>query len=514
MKKVYSTEEEIVIFFLLLACVFGAALRIFPIARVDFPLVDGGMFYVMVRNLQAANFVLPEFTSYNNANIPFAYPPLGFYIAGLLNTFTDISILGILQWLPVTVTLLNIPLYYLFAKQASDSVPKAALATFLFALTPSSYWWDIVGGGLTRSLGTLFFTATALSVYQMYRLRTRTWIVLAILSAAGAVLSHPAWSLQSVVAAGVLWYFFGRDKQGILYSGIVAAGVVLLTAPWWITVIQYHGVQIFMDATKNTFSRLQAWTVFFKLLFTDEYTPVIALFGMCGFFIHLARRKFFLPVWVLLCLLAEPRGGSAASIFAFSILAATTLSDGIISRLTSTDAQVVEWTEAFRFHRGRLFFGFFTFMFLYNAFQMSNAVSYRVLSAEERTASEWARSNTSADSRFLILDVYDNPVHSPLPEWFPALSERRSVATIQGTEWLAGEKNWVNYFDAISGVHSCLYQTVECVYKIQDKLPDDYDYIVLSIKDDHNPLLESLNTSGDFTPVYSSVSVHIFRVNR
>jgi hypothetical protein len=512
MKKTYSYDKDVTGFFLLLAFVFGAAVRIFPLARVDFPLVDGGMFYAMIKDLQASNYILPEFTSYNHANIPFAYPPLGFYIAGLLNSLSGISLLNILHWLPVTLTLLNIPLFYLFSKQVVGSTPKAALATLVFTLTPNSYWWNIVGGGLTRALGTLLFTATALSFYQMYRLRTRMWITLSIASAAGAILSHPAWALQSIVAVIVLWYFFGRDKQGILYSGITALGVLLLTSPWWLTVIQQHGVETFFNATQGTYSRLRFWTVFFTLSFTDEYTPVIAVFGLCGLFIHLARKEYFLPAWVVICLFVEPRGGIPVSVFPFSIMAMTVLTDGISSRFISPTSAVEEWVESLKLNSGKLFFGFFILLFVYNAFQVSNTLAHQVLSAEERAAINWVKSNTKPADRFLILDQQPNPLHSPLTEWFPALAERRSITTIQGTEWLGGEMNYVNNYDAIVDVSKCLYQNVECIYKIQ--LADNYDYIMLSVIGGTSPLGDSLNASGDFTLAYSSESIRIFRTEK
>ncbi|MDO9302752.1 MAG: hypothetical protein Q7T89_15305, partial [Anaerolineales bacterium] len=71
--------------FLFTALLFGAVVRFVPAASNGFPLNDGGMFYTMIRDLQANHYILPQFTSYNFADIPFAYPPLGFYIAASLS---------------------------------------------------------------------------------------------------------------------------------------------------------------------------------------------------------------------------------------------------------------------------------------------------------------------------------------------------------------------------------------------------------------------------------------------
>ena len=149
-------SKDVSKFFLILTAFFGLYVRLFPVFKANFPLVDGGMFYAMIKDLQASRFVLPVFTSYNQAEIPFAYPPLALYIAGLVNAVTGISLLDIIKWQPAILSILIIPFFYYFVKQVLNSEPKAALATLIFALTPNSYWWNIVGGGLTRSMGTLF----------------------------------------------------------------------------------------------------------------------------------------------------------------------------------------------------------------------------------------------------------------------------------------------------------------------------------------------------------------------
>src|SRR5439155_11333388 len=85
-------------------------------AGKGFPLNDGGMFYAMVQDLQRAGYHLPAFTSYNGGNIPYAYPPLGFYLAGALNDVAHISLIDILRFLPAIASTLTIPAFYLLAR--------------------------------------------------------------------------------------------------------------------------------------------------------------------------------------------------------------------------------------------------------------------------------------------------------------------------------------------------------------------------------------------------------------
>lgn len=71
-----------------IALAFGSYLRLAPALAADFPLDDGGLFYLMTHELQGAHYTLPAFTSNNAAHIPFGYPPLAFYMAGAVAQIT------------------------------------------------------------------------------------------------------------------------------------------------------------------------------------------------------------------------------------------------------------------------------------------------------------------------------------------------------------------------------------------------------------------------------------------
>jgi hypothetical protein len=83
------SRQQTTVGVILLATLVGTLIRSFFVLNSDFPLNDGGMFYTMIKDLQSAHFHLPAFTSYNQANIPFAYPPLPFYLAGAMDAHRD-----------------------------------------------------------------------------------------------------------------------------------------------------------------------------------------------------------------------------------------------------------------------------------------------------------------------------------------------------------------------------------------------------------------------------------------
>ncbi len=132
--------------------VLALAICLSPLSRSDFPLNDGGLFYTMIQDLKENNFKLPIFTTYNQAQIPFAYPPLSFYLAGFISKVLPIPLIEILHFLPLIISLLTIPIFFLVAKNFWGK-EIAIIPTLIFVLLPRSFIWIIMGGGIARSLG-------------------------------------------------------------------------------------------------------------------------------------------------------------------------------------------------------------------------------------------------------------------------------------------------------------------------------------------------------------------------
>ncbi len=186
------TPDEIGHLIALFSVILGAFLYLYPAYLAGFPINDGGLFYNMLRAVQANGFRLPAYVQYNGLNIPFAYPPLGFYVGAALSTALHIDPILLLQWFPATVLILVSIAIYSLALRVLKSPIEAGIATFLYVCTPRSMTWLIMGGGLTRSLGQLFLVLTLASAYALYTERSRRrHLVLTALFASLVVLTHP-----------------------------------------------------------------------------------------------------------------------------------------------------------------------------------------------------------------------------------------------------------------------------------------------------------------------------------
>ena len=154
----------------LLALLAGGLLRLSFAWSASFPLNDGGLFYLMVQELRQAGYRLPSFTAYNGGQIPFAYPPLGLYLAGLVADLGRWSLLDVFRLLPAVLSVATIPAFYALARDVLPTRTATVGAVLAFAFMPGSFAWQIMGGGVTRAPGMLLAT---LAVQQAYRLYTR-----------------------------------------------------------------------------------------------------------------------------------------------------------------------------------------------------------------------------------------------------------------------------------------------------------------------------------------------------
>ncbi len=228
---ILKTEtERLNILILVFGLLLGAYARFLPTIMVGFPVTDGGLFYAMVKAIQAGHYSLPTFVEYNGISIPFAYPPLGFYVTALVFDVFNIPLIEVFRWLPAVGSVIFSIAFYPMASAILKSPLKGSLATVFFALLPRSVSWYIMGGGITRVLGHLFLMLILFSAYKLFTTPSRKYLVMTILFGGGVVLSHPEASLHTVVLCAVLWIFFGRSKEGIKNAALVALGVIALTA--------------------------------------------------------------------------------------------------------------------------------------------------------------------------------------------------------------------------------------------------------------------------------------------
>jgi hypothetical protein len=447
-----------------LAIALAIGVRTFLVLSRGFPLNDGALFFLMSQEIGDHGFHLPAATAYNAANIPFAYSPLGFYLAAFLHTAGGFDLVDLFRTLPLIFSCLCVFAFYLLAR---DLLPNratliASLATF--AVLPRSFLWLIMGGGLTRSLG--FFFAI-LTLWQLHRSFTRqAWrhIIFATLFASLTVLSHLGTAPFVAFSALLMLLCFGRSWPNVRASVVVAAGTMVLTAPWWATVAAMHGFAPFIaaGATGGTVfgtHRGEALTklAFFGLGTAEPLFPLIGALAILGAFATLTRRGAFLPLWWLTIILLDTRAGATYASIPVALLAGLAITEVIVpivarpplwSGSLADLSRATGWDAVLGAPRHRKW-AVAVVLFVLVGYGVASSVVRRPnlgaegryltsLTAADRRAMAWVARQTPPESRFLIVvgGAAGGWWADRVGEWFPVLTRRVSVATVQGPEWL------------------------------------------------------------------------------
>lgn len=430
-----------------LAVVLGSIIRLGYILKSDFPLVDGGLFYKMTLELVQNRFALPFATTYNHLNIPYAYPPLPFYLAGFLNAAFKIDLLTIFRFFPFLLNIASIPVVYFIAKRILQNNSQANLAVITYALIRPGYDSFIYGGGLNRSMAWLFATIAILQLLTYFstkKIRDAIWLPVFF---SLVVFCHLEIAWLLAFSFVLLFIFYQRTRTGFLTLFLVGVAVIVLTSVYWFRIVHLYGFQTFINAFQTShFSISDALVKFLRFGFSEEIVfPLLGAFAFIGFFAAIASKKYLLPAWLIAILLLDFRSVDRSAVLVISLLSAlaldTVILKGIRSLIPPPDISQPDKKKSWlsRIHIETILVEvIFMITFLGAALEITNTsnVFVRSISSEDLYAMNWVREYTPRDSRFLIVDSAIAWHIDPQAEWFPALADRQSIFTPQGSEWL------------------------------------------------------------------------------
>ena len=448
-KKLKEDDElTLITVILLIAIGMGTVVRVQFASGTNYPINDGGLFYQMAEDLLDNGLLIPEFTAYNNDQIPFAYPPLAFYLIALLKLATKQNLLQLFREIPLGINILVIPAFYLFASRIFTDRIKAALSVLFFALLPRTYEWLLMGGGVTRGLGFLFAVLALICIWDLFSSR-KDWRSIAgsVVFSAGCVLSHPETSLFLIFMAGVFFLYHRGGWENFKRGLIVAGGVIVCAAPWILTVYAHHGWAPFVGAGSTGHGDWLEIKNFITLNFGFEkgiFLHVFSVLALIAVFLKRDRLTYFLSASILIGYFLFPRSGPNLLTLQLSVLAAggfyelLSLSGskgnskaGIISILESN----VKTRLLLVFTLIYLFLGAFSYKYIAEIEQLT-------LTDDLLGLYKWLDENAGDDENIMFYPVVDNDRfwwNDFAAEWFPALTSKSNLTTVQGYEWIEGE---------------------------------------------------------------------------
>ena len=397
------------------------------IAGREFPLNDGGYWYVFTKALIENHFALPEFVQFNGRALPTYYPPLAGYLLALISFLGNIEILTLLLWVPFILCLSMIAAFYTLTLKLYNEQLTPRFAILLFALSPLSYRWFLMGGGVARGLGIIFLMGALSLLLRKDDLKPK--YILAGLFAGLAVLSHPVAALLVPVCTLIL-LFLGRISLETIFKFFLSAGVV--ATPWLALVISRTGLKPFLSALMSGDQGLAGFITAIATSQVYSSIGIFAAFALIGFCYGITQSKSFAAilflVMALICPLFLSCGFGCIPLALMSAEGA-----GLIYKNLLQSRYLVSATT--------IILVFFSFIFIGFSESVSAA---RVIARQSMTNEEFReirnlRLPDDAGQDVLVLTQYQ-VVGDAVGEWLTAFTGYRSVLTHQMGEW-EGERN-------------------------------------------------------------------------
>lgn len=446
------------------AMLLGGLVRGIPLLNADFPLNDGGLFTTMIHDLVNGGFLLPAVTAYNALEIPFAYPPLGFYVAGSVHAVSGIPVIDLLRVLPFLFSLLTIPAMYWLGAGVLGSRTGGVVAALSFALVPRAYLYLVSGGGMTRSPGLLLAVIALALAWRLASNPRPGWRGALLLGLVGALTVLAHFQAALFVAVGALLFAMAASDRRAYLVALVKSGAIglVLVIPWLIVVVGNHGWDPLLSAAGSGSDPLQGFGNLFSLRFTELFFfDVITLAGAVGLIVALIRREALLPIWLVATLLVDGRAGSTFSMVPLSLLAGYGLAALAPAPLREVGLQ--PW----RFMRQHPWSSAGIAAVVVTLFLASYVSAIRPLSPmhalneEQRAGMEWVGTHLPSDA--VLAAVTDSEwAKDAVSEWLPTLAIRRSAATVQGYEWLGAER-YAAQQAAYRSLQRCARDVLPCV---------------------------------------------------
>jgi hypothetical protein len=422
--------------------------------------------------------VPPADVTYNGVDLPMAYSPVGLYLGAAWSRSLGVSPIEAVTLLPVAISIATIPAAYLLFRRLLDTELRAVIATAAFAAMPISFETLVVGGGITRAPGMLFAILSLVVGIDAIRAdRPGRKLIFGGLLVALTALSHPQAGIFTGVSVIVFGLFEGPSKsRGLLRAGLLAGLGLFCASPWLAMVLLRSGPSVVFGAAQTSGSLLESLALLAGLGFSHGYFEVLGIVGVFGLVVAAINRRWLLPTWMVVTLLASSRAGANYGSLVLSAGCAYAVAD-LLRILRREEPGTLRGLSRAPFTVALLL------AIATAAVADSAAASLRPLSplhglsTETRDALSWIEEETDEDDVILVLSGTAWFIDSA-SEWLPVLSGRRSSATVQGSEW-QGPGAFDTRVRRFVWIQSCAAEgRTDCVTQWQ-QVVEKIDYVLL-----------------------------------
>ena len=433
----------------------GIFLRFYHLLKFDFvhiPFRLGGLFFAFAGQIINNGFRIPvNIPFYSVGGIPFAYPPVGFYVEAILLKLFPGDRFVIVNILPPFVSALALIAVYLLLRELYAPAVLDASGTkknkeghilagvFAYAFMPLAFTNQIEAAGLAESFGSLFlvvYFAAAANFRRVSNWKNAVWVGVAL---GLCIISNPG----SAIGAAILSVMLGLEVvvknkfrfQSISWIGLVALTGGLVSSPYVLTVAHNHGKAIFIlpvlaqyvGGEKQGFWELLLIKLNNFMIVRDGASFLWNGIIFLGLLWLLFRGKYVFPV-VFFALFSIPREGIWLAALPATFLFAHGGGD-IFPLLMPSEPE--NRLASHRWLRTGILMIIGIWMALQSFVLIDAIITDRqvVITAEQIQLMESVSASIPQNAKVLVIG------NDALREWAPVLLQREVINTKFGLEW-------------------------------------------------------------------------------
>ncbi|NHX36185.1 MULTISPECIES: glycosyltransferase family 39 protein [Halolamina] len=434
------------------------------LATNPYPAYGAGLYLRIADAIAAGGYAPPgQISGYTAEGVPFAYPPLQFYLLAVL---LDLGAgpVALARFLPSLGVLAALVPVYLLARDYAGSRPAGAAAGVAVALNPQLLQWHVSAGGLVRAFAFCYALTAIYAGYHVFDGESWRAVAVGALAFGATVLTHPTYSLFVVVTYLLLWGTRDRSGAGLARGAAVGVGGAVVVSPWLGWVTSTHGIDVLAGAA-GTHGGIGGGAATIGVSAT-----LLPLLGAA--YLLYARRNWFLAGWAAAAelLFAQPRfaftvGSVVAGVAAVDVARRLPSLDGSVSLPGTGAVERREVAAAACLLLASVAGGG------YLAHEMtlpSDPSTPEFLDEEDTEAMAWAAAETPPDATFVVL--------GDAAEWVPALADRTILIGPWGVEWY-GPDAYETQLETFEALSQC--DGVDCVEHELAGVGADPDYVYL-----------------------------------
>ena len=501
----------------------GLAVVVVYLATNDYPAYGAGLYVETADAVRANGYALPATVPhYGPEGVPFAYPPLVFYVLAVLRDL-GASAFATALYLPPLVTVAALVPTYLLGRDIVGDRRAGTAAALLLVLNPQVLEWHISAGGLVRAPAFVFALSGSYAALRIFRDRAREWVLPGLVSVALVAHTHPTYAIFTVATYLVFWAGYNRSPGGLVRGAVVGFGALAVALPWLATVVSHHGVSVFSGAAGThgglfgVVYRLREWGP------TGAVVPMAAAVGLLGTR-HRVLGAWTAAVWLLF---AQPRFayavGAIAVVAAAVELADRGYADGVaalasraLGRVGSgtrnrpdggvarTDTAVAPVVVAALLTISLVGLGGVGY-----EFAGPDGTTPEFVDDADIAAMAWAGEETRPGSTFVVF--------GDAAEWFPVFTDRTILVSPWGAEW-RGPDTYGAHLGAFVNGSECANRS--CAEAAIAAVDADPDYVYLpkgeyTVRGDYErangTLVASFAASPGYERAFENDGVVVFR---